>query len=224
MSKKTIKSHAQLILSLSAIGLVGVLLLAIRIEETDSYRYVFLYWNLLLAVIPVLLAWYLVHRLKSHPWFGVKQIALTLLWLVFLPNSFYIITDFIHLSRNSEAALLYDIITVASFAVSGLIFGFLSLYLMHRELSKRLRARDTWMIIVGILALSSFAVYLGRFSRWNTWDLVLAPAGLLFDVSDRVVDPTAHAETYVTTLITFLFLGAIYWAIWESTRFLSSSK
>lgn len=213
-----------LIGSIVAVAALPAVLLGIRMIATDSSRYVFLYWNLILAAAAPLLAWWLVYRLRLHKWNEPEQVVLTFLWLIFLPNSFYIITDFIHLRETYEAPLMYDIALIMSFVMSGLIFGYTSVFMLHRELMKRLDLRYVWMVVSGVFLLVSFAIYLGRFSRWNTWDVLLAPAGLLFDVSERVVNPAAHLETYISTLTVFALLLGVYWVIWEASEFLRAER
>jgi uncharacterized membrane protein len=75
---------------------------------------------------------------------------------------------------------------------------------------------QSWGLIGILFILVGFAVYLGRFTRWNSWDILLRPAGLIFDVSDRVVNPAAHLETYQTTVVLFSILFVLYWVIWEA--------
>jgi uncharacterized membrane protein len=215
---KAEKPPYRFVASLVTLSLVGVLLLIARVIESDSLRYVFLFWNLMLAALPALLAWWLVQRIREHGWLRWQQLALTAVWVGFLPNSFYLVTDFIHLRQTYEASLLYDIAMLTSFIISGFVFGFIGLYLVHLELAKRLRPRNAWLIITGLLLASSFALYLGRFTRWNTWDVLFKPAGLLFDVSDRFINPSSHGQTYQTTIIFFVILVALYWVIWEAMQ------
>jgi uncharacterized membrane protein len=143
---------------------------------------------------------------------------------LFLPNSFYLVTDFIHLRQTYEAGILYDITMLASFMLNGLILGSISLMLIHRELAKRLTTIQTSLLVGLIILGSSFAVYLGRFTRWNTWDVLLQPAGLLFDVSDRFVNPGDHPQTFTTTLLLFAFLSVFYFVIWEAINYASQAK
>jgi uncharacterized membrane protein len=215
---KVTKPPYRFVGSLITLSMVGVLLLIARIIESDSLRYVFLFWNLMLAILPALLAWWLVQRIQEHGWLRWQQLGLTAVWVGFLPNSFYLVTDFIHLRQTYEASLLFDIAMITSFIISGFALGFISLYLVHLELEKRLRPRNTWLIITGLLLASSFALYLGRFTRWNTWDVLFKPAGLLFDVSDRFINPGSHGQTYQTTIIFFIILVALYWVIWEAIQ------
>jgi len=70
-------------------------------------------------------------------------------------------------------------------------------------------------MIGGILLLCSFAIYLGRDLRWNTWDLFVNPAGILFDVSDRLINPRAHPQMFVTILSFFVLLSMVYYLIWN---------
>lgn len=221
---KTPFSPIRFVLSLTALALVSVGLLAVRIEQSDSMRYVFLIWNLILATLPLLLAWWLVSRVQAHGWLKWQQIVLTILWFVFLPNSFYVITDFIHLRFTYEASLMYDIVLLMGFVIASLAMGLASVYLVHRELMRRLPVRYAWGIIGFVILASSFAITLGRFTRWNTWDIILKPAGLLFDVSDRVVNPGAHGETYVVTATFFLLISSIYWVVWEAARVIAHDR
>lgn len=214
------KSPAKLIASLVLLGFFAVFLMLFRVASSDSTRYIFLIWNLFLAAIPAFFAYWLAERLKTKPWKSPKQIGLTVAWLLFLPNSFYIITDFIHLRENFEADYMYDIVMFTVFVISGLVFGFMSLFMVHTQLVKRLKTNTSHKIIAVILLACSFAIYLGRYSRWNTWDVIFKPAGLLFDVSDRVVNPALHLQTYEVTGLFFAMLGLIYFVIWQSVNYL----
>jgi uncharacterized membrane protein len=216
-SKKiaTNKLPTRFIASVSFVCFVSVFLLGARVASSDSMRYVFLLWNLVLAALPLLIAIWLVDRIKKYGWLAWQQIVLTILFLIFLPNSFYLVTDFVHLRLTSEATIIYDVVLLSSFMFSGLLLGYVSVYLMHRELKKRVSEKTALAIVSGLFLAVSFAIYLGRFSRWNTWDVLLEPTGLLFDVSDRFVNPGVHTDTYITTGIVFILLFGLYWVVYE---------
>ncbi len=214
----------RLIASLAFLSITGIGLLGARILFSDSLRYSFLFGNLVLAIVPALLAWWLVLRVRTHGWLQWQQIGLTVLWILFLPNSFYMVTDLIHLRSNFEADLLFDITLITNFVVAGMLFGFISVYLVHSELLRRMRERSAYGLAAGLFFAVSFAIYLGRYTRWNTWDIVLQPAGLLFDVSDRFINVNAHLQTYQTTLILFLLLFSSYTVVYESARLLKASR
>ena len=209
---------SRFIASLVGLCLFSLALLLGRIVVTDSSRYIFLLWNLALAVIPLALAWLLVAQLRRRSWLDWRSILLSFLWLSFLPNSFYLITDFVHLRPNYEADLVFDIVLLSSFLLAGLALGFLSVYLVHREIIKRLRPNLAIGVVAVIFFISSFAVYLGRFNRFNSWDILLRPAGLLFDVSERVINPSAYSQTYLTTFILFGLFFSLYLVIWEAVQ------
>lgn len=223
MTKTASPSPKRFIISLFGVVGFSIFMVLARYLESDSSRFLFLIWNLALAAVAPLLAWWLVHRIRSSGWGAWQQLVLTFLWLVFLPNSFYIVTDFIHLGRTYEVAVLYDAVLIMAFAVSGMILGYTSIYIVHRELHKRLSTTISWSVISMLILLVSFAIYLGRYSRWNTWDILLRPAGLLFDVSDRIVNPLAHTQTYVTTLIFFGLISVVYFVVWEYGRLLEQA-
>lgn len=212
------------IISLGVLGLVSYSLLITRIIASDSLRYTFLFWNLVLAAIPMLFAWWLVDELRRNGWLGWRQGVAMVLWVLFLPNSFYIVTDFIHLRANYEADLLFDITVLTSFMISGIVYGFVSVFLVHRQLQRRWGEAKAYGIIALILLAASFAICLGRYTRWNTWDVLLKPAGLLFDISDKVINPSAHVQTYQTTVVLFLVLFATYVVCWEGVRLARSQN
>lgn len=217
-------AHIRLMIALSLTAVVSMGLLVVRILISDSTRFAFMPWNLFLGLVSLLLAWWLVIRIRQFGWLKWQQLLLTLLWIAFLPNSFYMITDLIHLRANYEAPLLFDISLLTSFMISGMIYGFMSIYMIQVELMKRFKEISVYSLVMFLFLASSFAICLGRYTRWNSWDILLQPAGLLFDVSDRLINPDDHMLTYQTTLVLFVLLASIYIVIYESARFLRNSR
>lgn len=217
-------TYSRVFYALVAANGVALLLFVLRSIESQTDRYWFLLWNLFLAWLPILFAYWLTVRLRTFAWLSWQNIALTLLWLGFLPNSFYLVSDLIHLHETGEVSLLYDIVMFTSFIFNAYIAGFMSLYLVHRELVKRTAYRYAYLGIAGVLLACGFAIYLGRSLRWNSWDVLINPAGILFDVSDRVVNPAAHPQSFVTTATFFLLLLSTYAVIWELSRVLAGKR
>lgn len=210
------KLKRELLLILLVSSSASCLLLVVRILTTGSLRLSFLVWNLVLAWVPLLLSLYLSLRLKGSKKPAWPELIGGLVWLLFLPNTFYLITDLIHLQSSGEAVLLYDIAMITSFIINGLLLGYISLYIMHKLLLRYLtQDRSAHIVVQLILLLSSFAIYLGRYLRWNSWDVVINPAGLLFDVSDRLINPMTHMHTYVITLTFYLVIGSAYTALYK---------
>lgn len=139
--------------------------------------------------------------------------VLTALWLGFLPNSFYLVSDFIHLKDTGEVSVLFDAVLLMSFAWNGLLLGFTAVYMVHVELLKRMPKRQVVQLIAITFILCSFAIYLGRYLAWNTWDILVNPAGILFDLSERVVEPTSYPNTFTTTGLFTITLSTTYYSV-----------
>ncbi len=199
-------------------NLVSFVLFGLRVIGTRSTYYWFLFWNLLLAWLPVLFIFLLRRRLRHASWKEPVPVLLTMLWLGFLPNSFYLMSDLIHLQNTGGIGVLYDAVLFLSCIWNGAVAGMLSMVWFHKALLKRRGPVIGAAVVGAILAVTSFAIYLGRTLRWNTWDVLINPAGVLFDVSERVINPIAHPQVVVTTLTFFILLGSMYMVIWQFAR------
>lgn len=197
---------------------VSVLFLLGRFRAFHSYNYWFMLWNLVLAWLPLVFIWaWLLYIRRNRIW-SPLSIILLILWIGFLPNSFYIITDFIHLRQASQTTVLYDVAMLGSFTANGMFLGYVSLALVHMELLRRIR-RDYAHAIVGVvLFLCSLAIYLGRYLRWNTWDVLVNPAGILFSFSEQIGQGFVQTALLSTTVTFFLLLGSIYLVCWQLVR------
>lgn len=199
--------------ALAILSLVCLLLFGFRVVATETFRYWFVPENLALAWVSLFFSWLLVGQLRKHRWLSWQNIALSVLWIIFLPNTWYVLTDFIHVYSTGEISELYDIVLISSLVINGFTLGFIGLYMIHKELLKRFDAVRAGWIVTLILLISSFGIYLGRDLRWNAWDVLTNPAGLAIDVSDRVIDPLGHPRAFNITGLFFVLLGTSYWAI-----------
>ena len=184
-------------------------MIAVRIDRTGSGYYSFLRFNLFLAGVPLFLS--TVMRLANHlrvHW--TMQLALFILWLLFLPNAPYILTDILHLTRASEAPVWYDLALLLSCAGTGLLLGYLSLIDVQGIVARRFGPAKSWLFALVSLVLSGFAIYLGRFLRWNSWDVLIDPARV-FGILAAMLNPWAHARPLAVTVIfgVILTLGYI---------------
>ena len=202
---------------LKAVGLISLLCLAffvVRLVLTGSSAYLFIPGNLVLAWLGLFFGWVLVQQLKITRWASWQNIALSFLWLFFLPNTWYVLTDFIHVYPTGDISELYDIVMVGTLVISGFILGFTSLFLIHKELLKRFGNRRAGQLVAGIILPASFAIYLGRDLRWNSWDVVANPSGIILNVSDRLIDPLGHLRAFNVTGLFFVLLSVMYLAVW----------
>lgn len=191
---------------------------AYALLRSRAFVYSYLPWNLFLAWVPLGIMLILVRLLRRYSWSDWLPLSVSLVWLLFLPNSFYLVSDYIHLGDIVTSSLLYDAVMFTMFVFTGLCIGFSSLYLFHHELLKRLPVRRAAYAVAGVLVLCSFAIYIGRDLRWNSWDVFLSPAGLLFDVSNRFVAGSSWSDLISTVAIFSALLGGMYYTAWQLVR------
>lgn len=180
-----------------------------RFIYTDTKVFLFLNWNLFLAFIP----WALTSIVIIKPKFQKSRLTLIVLlgsWLLFFPNAPYILTDLFHLRLKSSMPTWFDLILILSFAWTGLLFGFLSLWDLEKLLLNFMKRTYVIIISVVLLFIGSFGIYVGRFLRWNSWDILTEPFKLMYDIGDRFINPFEHPRTWGMTIFMGLFLNMIY--------------
>ncbi|WP_343641187.1 DUF1361 domain-containing protein [Chryseobacterium sp.] len=180
---------------------------AFRYYISDTKVFLFLNWNLFLAWIPLLLSSFvLAFNIRSK----ISLVFIIIIWILFFPNSPYILTDLFHLRARNSIPVWYDLIVILSFAWTGLICGFISLNDIEKKLSYYGKKNSINGIIVFFLFMSSFGVYLGRFLRWNSWDVLNNPFGLFSDIVVRFIYPMEYTKTWGVTLLMGIMLNFMY--------------
>ena len=179
--------------ALGLLSLFSVALVFARYAYSGEPRFGWVVWNLFLAWIPFGLAILIYdrHRAGTRP---LRLLPLAALWLLFLPNAPYIVTDFKHLVADPLVPLWVDVVVIAAPAWTGMLLGFLSLYLVQAVVRSLAGPRVAWAAAVAVLALASFGIYLGRVLRWNSWDVLTNPA-LLGDLHGVAARPRAIGMT-----------------------------
>jgi len=197
------------LLALLFASVVSAALVALRVEWTRNWRYLFLIWNLFLAWLPLFFSLAVFHRHQSGRRQGWRLYSLAALWLLFFPNAPYIFTDMIHLTARFASHFWVDLILVLLVAFTGFLLGFMSLYLMQSVVADRLGRTAGWLFILTVSALSGFGIYLGRFLRWNSWDILVDPVGLSRDIGHWAAHPLANRMSFAFPALfaVFLFLG-----------------
>lgn len=169
-----------------------------------------LVWNLFLAWIPYLvslsIAW--LNRRQRQNW--LLMIVLGFIWLIFFPNAPYLLTDFLHLQERPFVPIWYDILLLATFAWTGLFLGIASLRIMQGVVKNHAGRLVSWMFVVLALAASGLGVYLGRFSRWNSWDMLTQPELILAEVVSKAADPLNNLRFLGFTVLFISFLTVSY--------------
>lgn len=138
-------------------------------------------WNCFLALLPLIFAWQF-RQPSAHSW--RYNLPFGLLWLLFFPNSPYMITDFIHLSTFTffssqesrvsavNPAAWLSLIQIGTGVLFGCLSGMLSMSLVHNRLIYRWGIRAANLFIILICLISGYAIFIGRFLRFNSWDVV----------------------------------------------------
>jgi len=198
----------------AALGLasgVTVALVLLRALVTGNVRYSFLIWNLFLAWLPLVFAMLARDKFRTQraeeP-LGWQFLALSGAWLLFFPNAPYICTDLVHLNSQFFGPFWVDLTVILSCAFIGLVLGFVSLYLMHAAMVQRYGRIYGWMFVAAMAGLCSFGIYLGRFLRFNSWDIIAKPGTLYHGLSSVAAGQgQPHHFAFVALFATFLFLA-----------------
>lgn len=191
------------------LGWCAVLLLG-RFVRAQSFELAFMAWNLVLAAIPAIAAGFFARAAEKRAHVAIHAMWFAL-WLAFLPNAPYLLTDFQHLNHSPGIPRWYDIALFSACAGTGLLLGYTSLADVQAVISRRFSIRLGWVLAGAALFLSGFGIYLGRFLRWNSWDVLTKPVKITFDTARWLSNPQPLAEATGMTLIygTTLLLGYI---------------
>lgn len=219
-----ISTRSRLGLALAAASMTSIALWAVGALRNQSLDFAYLAWNLWLAWIPLLLMLWLEKILRRKLWSSWQALLVTGAFVAFLPNAFYVTTDVIHLQELPRIDLIYDVIMFSSFIINAFILGLICVYMFHIELRRRLTAVKSWGLLSVLIFMASFAIYIGRDLRWNTWDILLNPASILFEVSDRLLSPRQHPEVFWTTVGYFVLIISTYVTSWYIARALRQQK
>ena len=181
-----------------------------RVYISRSLIFMFLVWNLFLAWVPYWASFWASSLHQRYPKRWWLLLAPGGLWLAFFPNAPYIITDFLHLSYRPPVPMWFDVGFLATFAWTGLFLAVFSLHSMQTLVKTYLGAMVGWVFVLGILGLSGLGVYMGRFLRWNSWDLLVHPKTVVIDVLYRLAHPMSNLQTLGVTIMFSVFLLICY--------------
>ena len=168
-------------------------------------------WNLFLAFIPLMLSfWLFLKRSKKRSllwWIGL------IIFIVFLPNAPYLLTDIIHLIEAIRAGYSIWITTLVSDPLQLLaIWAGWEAYvvsLINQSYFLKKHGAGKFVFTSELLThvLAAIGIFLGRFRRFNSWDLVTKP-DILF--MSTISDLTTK-EPLLVIAITFIILVILYW-------------
>lgn len=199
--------------TIAKLVLFCLVLLIIRVVKTQHFSFFFLIWNLFLAWIPY---WLISHYNKAQTSF--KQFMIIGLTILFLPNAPYILTDLFHLTKNLLAPMWFDLILILGFSLSGLIFFILTVERLFNILAPFFKSDLLFRCVKFLIVLSNgYGIYLGRYLRFNSWDIISNPDGLVLRVYHSIFDPGNYKETLAITITFTIFLYLVF-EIYESFK------
>lgn len=182
-----------------------VALIIVRIYKTEHYSFLFLFWNLFLAYLPLLVA----KQIKANA-SKLKNFIFIIFSVLFLPNAPYILTDLFHLKKTLIAPLWFDLILILSFAIVGFIYFISAFDLILIEI-KRSYSKKINLIAKPLLLLAcSYGMYLGRYLRYNSWDIISSPINLANGMINSVFNADYYKETLSVTLTFTVFLYLLF--------------
>ena len=209
------RTDAEQIVILCSLFSVG--LMAFRIFYTGHLLFAFLVWNLFLAYVP-----YTISKRMSLRSIKAKRefLLYSLTWLLFIPNAFYIITDLFHLDMNESVPLWFDLALLLSFAWNGLLFGILSVRQMEKLFEKNFNKKFDPLFIFPVMALNGFGVYIGRYLRFNSWDVLTNPFQLINDIVYLFIHPIRNRFDWSMIVCYSILLTLIYYTMKKLSKVL----
>lgn len=204
------RETAMPVFALSFASAVSVALIFARIVWTGSLHHGFLAWNLFLAWLPLVFALIAVHESRTNVQSIWRVLGWTGAWLLFLPNAPYICTDLIHVSARFYGHYWLDLTLILLCAFTGLVLGFVSLYLIHEMVTKSFGRVAGWFFVMAVMGLSSVGVYLGRFLRLNSWDVIVRPFQVYHGLAAWIGGPMLKSSAaFLVLFATFLLVAYV---------------
>ena len=195
----------------------------LRVSYAHNWNYRNLLWNLILAWVPYLFSFLAatIHNLFPKRRWLIPLTALP--WLAFFPNAPYMVTDFYHLTGRPPVPLWYDIGLIAIFAFTGLFLAIASLRTMHHLVEASFGKLTGWLFAIFVLSLAGLGVYLGRFGRYNSWDLLIQPKIVVKDIAIQLLNPLDNLGFVGFTLM-FTAIMVVFYLMFVSVNRLEPSN
>lgn len=205
-----------LFVMIASISAFFVAMLIFRIRITGSANFVFLIWNLFLAYIPYCTG--LVIHQQSEKLKLPVLVLLTGFWLLFLPNAPYLVTDIAHLSTGNSIGMWYDLMLLVAFAAIGMILTLMTLYDVHSYLRRHYHPAKVWLFMVLVSYGCGIGIYVGRFLRWNSWDMFTQPVALLEEGAVHIIHSPEPILQVGFAFLLGTFILMLYGLAWYTLK------
>lgn len=213
-----LNNEIEQLLILSSLFSMGML--TIRIVATGKLMFLFLPWNLFLAFVP----YYIIKILIANPgWIEnrVKFIFAFCVWLLFIPNSFYILTDLFHLKLTNDSPRWFDLTMIFSFAWNGMLLGILAIRKMETVFNLVFKNGNILFFLYPVMWLVAFGIYIGRYLRFNSWDILTNPFPLFAEIGGMLLNPPDYIYAWGMIFCFSIFTTLIYLTIKKVGIYLS---
>lgn len=194
-------------------------MLLFRYQQKHSIQYFYLIWNLFLAAVPYFISLMILNLHRKQRRAGSLTILLWLIWFLFYPNAPYMLTDFIHFGRidfvimneeyifefNRDLSIWYDFILNSLLILTGVVAGIVSLNVMQKIVYDKKGCIISWLFIIFMCLASGYGIYLGRFGRFNSWDIFSDPISLFRSIINSI-----HRDSIIFTAMFGFFLFLLY--------------
>lgn len=189
--------------------------------QSDKNMFNFLSWDVFLAWVPFILSTtirYISSKKITKPsLIGIG--LLSVVWLFFLPNSAYLFTEILHtfryLDEQAEARFWfqmdfwYSLTVTFGVAIIGLFLSICSIQQVHQMINGMMSRLSSMLIVGVVILLSSLGVYIGRFNRWNSWDLLSQPEQILRDLMTDISSGRGLLVEFVAILFLIQVFGYV---------------
>ena len=193
-------------------GLVifSIVLATIRIFLFKTTTSNYIYWNIFLAGIPLFISSLMFYFSEKNKLNKTILIISIIVWLLFLPNALYIVTDLIHVGRIRMVPTMFDAVLVFSAALSGVILGMSSILQVENILAKLYSKKCVSKVIIFSILFASFGVYIGRFLRFNSWDIITDTVLLWVNIKEIFINPIINFGAFLYTILFFSLFYILY--------------
>ena len=188
-----------------------------RVLYSGTFSFIFLNWNLFLAFVPLTFTYIIEKKSLKGYWFWLMFFG----WLLFFPNAPYVITDLKYLNRNntkSGVPIWLDIVLISSFAINSILLGFISAEKIFNQLKKLYNRWWANIVIITCMLLSGFGVYLGRFERFNSWDIISNPSLLIDNIADIFIHPFQNSHSIELSILFGIMFCLIFFSLHETIQ------
>ncbi|MDQ0724866.1 putative membrane protein [Paenibacillus sp. W4I10] len=203
--------------------------------QTDTNMYRFLSWDMFLAWVPFIISScirYIFHK-KVTTTSVICMWLMCAVWLFFLPNAAYLFTEILHSFRYFDAQgevrfwvnidFWYGLTLTFAVAIIGLLLSTCSIIQIHGMLNQLINKYISMMVVGVILLLSSIGVYIGRFNRWNSWDILSRPWKIFVDLVNDFNAANSIMVEFVAIVFTVQLFGYVILSLLTARSSSSSS-